>query len=148
MSQGESRREFLANLAMAATVIPGFGVGAGYVVRYLIPMRERRVGEVLIEKTGRLPVGSSRLFRSVLGNDLIALRVAEDTVAAFSSICTHLGCHVQWDAIAGNFLCPCHMGRFDTSGKVIAGPPPAPLVSFPTRIEGDSIFVTVPVKEA
>jgi len=148
MKQADSRREFLANLAMAATVIPGFGVGARYVVRYLIPASERRTAEVLLEKLSRLPVGESRLFRHVLGNDLITVRVKEDDVKAFSSICTHLGCHVQWDPTAGNFLCPCHMGRFDTSGKVIAGPPPSPLVSFATRIEGDSIFVTVPVEEA
>jgi len=148
MGQTESRREFLANLTMAATVIPGMGLGAGFVFRYLIPSRQHPTSEVFIESLRRFEVGASRLFPQVLGNDLIAVRVADVEVKVFSSICTHLGCHIQWDPTAGNFLCPCHMGRFDTNGKVLSGPPPAPLISFPVRIEGQNIFVSVPVKEA
>jgi len=101
----------------------------------------------LVGRLSTLAVGSSRLLKHVHGNDLIALRVADDEVRVFSSICTHLGCHVQWDPVAGNFLCPCHMGRFDTNGKVVEGPPPSPLPSFPTRLESGNIFVVVPVRE-
>ncbi len=148
MSRGDSsRREFLANLAMAATILPGLGAGAAYVFRFLIPQPEQRVREVLLEKLDNLPVGASRLYKKVLGNDLIAVRVSDRQIRVFSSICTHLGCHVQWDPTEKNFLCPCHMGRFDTAGKVIAGPPPAPLPSFAIRIEGGNVFVEVPVRE-
>ncbi|MCX8037418.1 MAG: Rieske 2Fe-2S domain-containing protein [Candidatus Sumerlaeia bacterium] len=148
MSVGDStRREFLANVAMAVTILPGLGVGAAYVFRFLIPQSQQRAREVLLEKLDNLPVGASRLYKKILGNDLIAVRVSEREIRAFSSICTHLGCHVQWDPTEKNFLCPCHMGRFDTAGKVIAGPPPAPLPAFAIRIEGDNVFVEVPVKE-
>ena len=143
-----SRRDLLSNLALAVTVIPGFGVAARHALRYLVPARVTRVEEVLVGKMSSLPQGSSRVLSNVYGNDLIAVRVGENEVKVFSSICTHLGCAVHWDAQAGNFLCPCHQGRFDTNGNVIAGPPPAPLPSFPTRMDGDNVFVTVPVEEA
>jgi cytochrome b6-f complex iron-sulfur subunit len=84
----------------------------------------------------------------VHGNDLIAVRVGSREVKVFSSVCTHLGCAVEWDPIEGNFLCPCHMGRFDTNGEVIAGPPPTALPAYETKVDGDNVFVVVPVKEA
>jgi Rieske Fe-S protein len=148
MPEGESRRDFLADLAMVVTIVPGAGVLAHHVLRFLIPPPETRQEKALLAKLADLPVGSGRLFKGVHGNDLIAVRLGEKDVKVFSSICTHLGCHVQWDAQAKNFLCPCHMGRFDTSGKVISGPPPAPLPAFPTKVDGESVFVVVPAKEA
>ncbi len=147
-SNESSRRDALANIALAVTLIPGMGVAAGYVMRFLVPSSNRRIEELLLAKVSKVPLGGSRLFRGVLGNDLIAVRLNAGGVKVFSSICTHLGCQIKWDPTEGNFLCPCHMGRFDTDGKVIAGPPPEPMPEFPVRIEGDNIFVEVPVKEA
>lgn len=147
MSSHESRRDFFANLAVLTTVVPGMGWAGRYALEFLAPPPVRRVKEVLVGKLGGLPKGSSRLLKGVCGNDLILIRLPNGDVKGFSSVCTHLGCHVQWDPVAGNFLCPCHMGRFDTGGQVIAGPPPAPLPSYATRVEGDSVFVLVPVKE-
>jgi isorenieratene synthase len=49
---------------------------------------------------------------------------------ALDGRCTHMGCPVTFDADAQNFLCPCHGGRFDASGKPIAGPPRTPLLPF------------------
>jgi len=147
-AQPDTRRDFLANVAVALTVIPSLGLGMWQALRFLVPSTTGRTEEVLVGNLIQLPQGSSRPLKSVYGNDLIAVRVGESDVRVFSSVCTHLGCAVQWDPQQGNFLCPCHMGRFDSSGNVIAGPPPAPLPSFPTRLDGDNIFVTVPVKEA
>lgn len=142
-----NRREFLVNLILGLSVIPGFAWAARHVLRYLVPPKSQRTTEVLLTRLSDLPVGSGREFKGVLGNDLIAARLPSGDVRVFSSICTHLGCHIQWDQVAGNFLCPCHMGRFDTEGKVLAGPPPAPLPSFPVRVSGKDVYVTVPVKE-
>jgi len=146
-SKQTSRRDALANLALAVTLIPGLGIAANHVLRFLIPEKDRRTEELLLAKVSELQIGGSRVFRGVLGNDLLAVRLAEGGVKVFSSICTHLGCQVQWDPTEGNFLCPCHMGRFDTNGDVIAGPPPKPMPSYPVRVDGDNVFVTVPVKE-
>lgn len=69
------------------------------------------------------------------------VRTGESEVTALSSLCTHLGCRVSWNASAGSLNCPCHGGTFDRTGAVIAGPPPAPLAKVPTRIEGDRVLV-------
>jgi len=148
MSEGKSRRDFLANLAMATTILPGSIVAAGYALRVLVPPRRGGEQEVLLGKLDQMPEGGGKLFKNVYGNDLIAVRLSDDKVKVFSSLCTHLGCHVHWDAIENNFLCPCHMGRFDANGNVIAGPPPAALLDFPTKVDGDKVFVVVPVQEA
>lgn len=149
MPTEDSRRDFLANAAVALTVIPGLGIAVGHAVRFLVPPSSVRTEDVLVGRLAELPKGSSRVLQDVYGNDLIAVRVGEKEVRVFSSICPHLGCAVQWDPQAGNFLCPCHLGRFDTDGQVIAGPPPAPLQSYPSALdEAGNIFVTVPVREA
>lgn len=142
------RREFLANLAVAATVIPGAALAGRHVLTYLVPEERDTRREVLLAAVAELPVGGSRTYKDVLGNDLILVRVGEQELRAFSVVCTHLGCRVQWDQVDGTFLCPCHVGRFDTSGAVVSGPPPAPLPSYPVRLENDKVWVTVPAREA
>jgi menaquinol-cytochrome c reductase iron-sulfur subunit len=58
-----------------------------------------------------------------------------ETVRAFSATCTHLGCQVRWEAEAKRFLCPCHGGVYDATGRVIEGPPPRPLDTLEARID-------------
>ncbi len=144
----KDRRDFLANLALAVTVIPGLGILASQILRYLVPYEPPTTSEVLLTRLSHLPINSSKPFKDVLGNDLIAIRLEEQDVRVFSAICTHLGCRVEWRQTESDFFCPCHLGRFDTSGKVVSGPPPSPLPSYEVRLEGDNVFVTVPEKEA
>ncbi|MGC1242649.1 MAG: FAD-dependent oxidoreductase [Chryseosolibacter sp.] len=44
------------------------------------------------------------------------------TIHAFSAICPHLGCVVQWNADETSFDCPCHGSRFTCKGEVVNGP--------------------------
>jgi Rieske Fe-S protein len=60
----------------------------------------------------------------------------DQNVRAFSATCTHLGCQVRWEADAKRFLCPCHGGVYDASGRVVDGPPPRPLDTLEARIDG------------
>lgn len=62
-------------------------------------------------------------------------------LAAFSAVCSHLGCVVAFNASKQTFLCPCHGGEYDAEGKVIAGPPPQPLQRLNIKIEGDKIVL-------
>jgi Rieske Fe-S protein len=71
------------------------------------------------------------------------VRTGESSVTALSSVCTHLGCRVSWDAASQELRCPCHGGVYDRRGAVKAGPPPAPLAALPARIDGDDILVRI-----
>ena len=64
-------------------------------------------------------------------------------VRAFDSTCTHLGCRTRFNADTNHIECPCHGGVYDTTGKVVAGPPPEPLTVLATRIDGDQVLVQV-----
>src|SRR5262245_48965414 len=80
-------------------------------------------------------------YRQTVNREVVFLIKTNDQVTALSSTCTHLGCRVAWDAEAALLKCPCHGGKFDRTGVVKAGPPPAPLARFPTRIESGQVMV-------
>lgn len=86
-----------------------------------------------------LPVGGVK-YITYGGVGAIVLRTPE-SLRAFSLICTHLGCTVQWQPENGEFYCPCHDGRFDQFGEVLGGPPPIPLEQFAVRVEGEKVIV-------
>ncbi|MHB8068886.1 MAG: 2Fe-2S iron-sulfur cluster-binding protein [Desulfobaccales bacterium] len=64
-------------------------------------------------------------------------------VICFKASCTHLGCMVKWDALAGRFRCACHGGIFDREGKVLAGPPPRPLDRYRFKVDSGHLIVEV-----
>lgn len=70
---------------------------------------------------------------------------APDGWIALSPVCTHLGCMVNYNRIKKEFICPCHGGRYNIYGEVIAGPPPMPLGRLPIRLEEQRVFVGIKV---
>lgn len=55
--------------------------------------------------------------------------------------CTHLGCIPQYNAEKKEFLCACHGGVFDISGRNMAGPPPRPMAIPPFNIDGTRLIL-------
>jgi Rieske Fe-S protein len=57
-------------------------------------------------------------------NDVIGrvwlLRRPGDQVEAFTTICPHLGCSINFEDKAKRFLCPCHGGTFHLSGERVS----------------------------
>jgi glycine/D-amino acid oxidase-like deaminating enzyme/nitrite reductase/ring-hydroxylating ferredoxin subunit len=45
-----------------------------------------------------------------------------EVVHAFSAICPHMGCILQWNGDEHSFDCPCHGSRFTCQGVVVNGP--------------------------
>lgn len=76
---------------------------------------------------------------------LAYVKKTKGEVIAISAGCTHLGCIVSWDEDQKIFKCPCHDGRYDADGKVISGPPPAPLKRHKTKIEGGKILIATEI---
>jgi len=86
-----------------------------------------------------LPVGGTKQI-TYGGIPTLVLRTAE-SIKAYSLVCTHLGCIVEWQPGNKEFYCACHDGRFDQFGEVVAGPPPVPLEQFPVREENGKVIV-------
>jgi len=80
-------------------------------------------------------------FTQTVERYVVFLVKSGERVTALSSTCTHLGCRVSWDSEAKQLKCPCHGGVYDRAGAVIAGPPPAPLATIATRVDGDQVFI-------
>jgi Rieske Fe-S protein len=66
-----------------------------------------------------------------------------DQLTAMSATCSHLGCHVKWEASANHFKCPCHGGVYDRAGNVVSGPPPRPLEKLQVRVNPNSSAIEV-----
>jgi Rieske Fe-S protein len=50
-------------------------------------------------------------------------RDAAGDLHAFSPVCTHLGCHVDFNTAEKTWDCPCHGSRYGSAdGSVINGP--------------------------
>lgn len=136
------RRNFL-NFFFGASLTGTIASFLYPVIRYIIPVKESEVSvkSTTAAKVGELAPNTHRIFRfgSTPG---ILINTKEGQLLAFSAICTHLTCSVLYDPDSETILCPCHNGKFDLSGNVISGPPPAPLESFQVEISGENIVVS------
>ena len=68
----------------------------------------------------------------------ILVRTAEGEFKAFSAVCTHLECTVQYKADVSQIWCACHNGFYDLAGNVASGPPPRPLESYSVAVRGEA----------
>ena len=79
------------------------------------------ISESDLKNTADLPAGEGGILSSGLKR-IAVYRDFDNTLKAFSAVCPHLGCIVQWNGDEKSFDCPCHGSRFDTEGTVINGP--------------------------
>jgi Rieske Fe-S protein len=132
------RREFVRCAAAAALGCAGCG-GSGSVSGPLAP--PDATPRVL---TAPLPaVGETVAIFD--GDESIAVtRLSQTSVVAVSRTCTHQGCTVLLPSPGVVTLdCPCHGSRYTTTGAVVNGPAVRALPSYPARIDGQQVAVTV-----
>ena len=72
----------------------------------------------------------------------LLIRVNETEWRAYSAICTHLNCTVQFQESTRQIWCACHNGYYDLNGKVVSGPPPRPLEDYAVHIRGEDVVIT------
>lgn len=89
--------------------------------------------EVVVERTVTDGYMERRLRQRVA---VVPDAASPSGLVALSTTCTHLGCGVSWSAERKAFLCPCHGGVYDSSGRVTGGPPPRPLARLPLVVDG------------
>lgn len=81
-----------------------------------------------------------RVIVIAAGNPVEVVR-SEQGIVARSLRCTHWGCVVKWKQEESAYVCPCHEGRYDATGAVLAGPPPLPLRSVPVKVSNGEVVV-------
>lgn len=155
ISETLARRRFLARIVAAIHAAVGAVVAFVLGGTVLAPSFGRRE-EVWLSagELDRLPdnqpvavtlrVARQDGYVQVIDRVMVYLvRTSEREVRALQSTCTHLGCRTSYDRRRRRIVCPCHGGQFDINGNVVAGPPPSPLPTLPTRIENDTVEVRI-----
>lgn len=71
----------------------------------------------------------------------VFLQRRQGKLIAYSTICPHLGCGIDYHDKDQTYGCPCHESVFQSDGKVAAGPSPRAMDELETRIVGDQIEV-------
>ncbi len=135
----ESRRKFLGvclggiTAALAAAALRP-------IWRYLAPEKGPGKDEKTEIARNLVPVGGTHFF-TFRGHPAVVLQQKAGEFIALSAVCTHLGCIVKWVPDKEEFLCPCHGGTYSPSGKVLGGPPPKPLESYPVSVRDNEIVI-------
>jgi Rieske Fe-S protein len=138
-----SRRRFLNWFLNTSTGV--FLVSVFYpVARFLVPpkVEESMARAVTLSlKPGDVKPNSGQIFR--FGSQPgILVRTSGGELRAFSAVCTHLACIVQYRPDLSHIWCACHNGHFDLNGKNIAGPPPKPLEQYSVNARGEQLVIS------
>jgi Rieske Fe-S protein len=149
---GDARRSFLKRATYALGAVFAFLLGVPGVA-YLVDPRNRTVSSGQFKRVARLaelpapaeggkPIPKQFVIRDTrrdawtLHTDFVVGRVwlmrrGNNEVDAFTTICPHLGCSINFQADQERFGCPCHNGAFHLTGERLtqeelgaANPPP------------------------
>lgn len=97
----------------------------------------------VIAKVSDVPVGTAFAFNSPIdGTPGYLMQPKSGTFVAYSAVCTHEGCVVNYVADSKMFLCPCHGANYDDQGNVTRGPARSPLQQFAVAISGDNVVLS------
>ena len=142
-STGQLSRRRLLDVLLSGGVIAFLGAILYPVVRYLTPpeVPEGVASTAVAGRVAELKPNTGKIFRfgSKPG---ILVRLPSGEWRAFSAVCTHLQCTVQYRTDLERIWCPCHNGQFDLTGKNVSGPPPAPLESYDVNVKGEEVVVS------
>lgn len=98
----------------------------------------------VLGSTSTVPAGGAASFVDPKSGDpSYVVHAANGTFRAFSAVCTHSGCTVDFNRSTDSFLCPCHGAEFNaTTGAVLQGPARRPLPEIPITVQAGSIYRT------
>jgi cytochrome b6-f complex iron-sulfur subunit len=139
--------------------ILGYIIGTGFtalglatlypIVRYVTPTKAQGTGtqSVSAAKVGDIKPNEGLIFKFGDHPAILILKAGgqpddASSYVAFTAVCTHLGCTVQYREDLKEIWCACHNGLYDLNGNVLSGPPPRPLTEYSVAIKGKDIFVS------
>ena len=127
------RRGFIRGTTVAAIAIAGAGLGK------IFPksVAGASAGPKNIIKGASFKVGQTHNFVSKAGTPAVLFRT-KNGIFAYSAVCTHQGCTVQFNSASSKLQCGCHGAVFDPfdEAKVVAGPTNTPLAKIEVATEG------------
>jgi Rieske Fe-S protein len=131
------RRSFL-DVVLAVGFVSTASAIAYPVARFLVPPEggEPATASAVAGRAAAVKPNSGVIFK--FGNKpAIVVRSADGELHAFSAVCTHLDCTVQYKADISQLWCACHNGYYDLGGNVVSGPPPRALERFVVNLRGE-----------
>lgn len=90
-----------------------------------------------IIENSSLSIGETFNFTSKSGSPAVLFK-SKTGVYAYSAVCTHEGCTVQYNSASKNLQCGCHGAVFDpeSDGNALSGPTNKPLPKIKVAVEG------------
>jgi menaquinol-cytochrome c reductase iron-sulfur subunit len=155
---GLSRRSFVTGMVALLGSIIGAIIGLPAIGYLLSPALKKTKSEsddwVPLGLVDELPEDEPTLFtftrtkqtgweRTANSYGVYVVKKPDGELDTFSNVCTHLSCRVTWHTDQGQYICPCHDGRFSKDGRILSGPPPRPLDRYEHRIEEGTIMVHI-----
>jgi len=136
------RRTVLDRLLKLSVFAWALSIAYPIIAYFKIPAEaESTPTNVVAAKMNELKVNQGKVFR--FGNQpAILVRAPDGQWKAFSAVCTHLQCTVQYRDDLQKVWCACHNGIYDLNGANISGPPPRPLQEFKVTTKGDDVIVS------
>lgn len=78
---------------------------------------------------------------SVIVSNVIVINTGGGNFTALSSVCTHAGATVTYNAAANNIFCSQHGSVFAIGGSVVTGPATSALAVYPVTKTGDILTI-------
>lgn len=138
----EKRRSFVGWIlggGLVASVVSFLYPAFKFMLPPAIP--EASTNEVAAGKVQDLKPNSGKIVKFG-SRPALLIRTSEAEWRAFSAICTHLNCTVQFQESTHQIWCACHNGFYDINGKVVSGPPPRPLEEYTVHVRGDDVVIS------
>jgi arsenite oxidase small subunit len=159
MDSTVSRRMFfkVSGATAAATIALGVPVAAEaaqveagrttlpYPRKALVKMGALKVNEPM---AFAYPDASSPCAMLKMGRKVAGGVGPDGDIVAYSTLCTHMGCPVNYDAQARSFKCPCHFSQFDPeiAGQMICGQATENLPQITLNVGSDGSIVATGVQ--
>ena len=113
------------------------------VLRFLVPPDVPEAASLTVSagKASDLKANTGRLV-PFGAEPAIVVRTASGELKAFTAVCTHLSCTVQYRPDLQQLWCACHNGHYDLTGRNVSGPPPKPLRAYDVNVNGDELVLS------
>ena len=94
-------------------------------------------------------IREGKLLPLEVDGELVCMTRVGDTIYAFTDNCTHISGPLNEGELNGVVLtCPWHFAQFDVrSGKVLRGPARQDLATYPIRVDGNDVYLSLPDEE-